>query len=123
MARAVEGLGGRDGRHHLGRQPVPAADHGQAHVVLPQRPGLVSQEPLEEPHEDLDLLRGPGPVVGGEGEETQGSDPGVGRRLDDPADRVDARVVSGRAGEPAAERPPPIAIHDDGDMNPVRIHS
>src|SRR5882672_5749933 len=101
-------------------EAVAAPDEREADIMRGQRGGLAAQERAQERHERVHLRPRPLPVVGGEGEEGEGADPEPGRGFHDPAGGADPATVAGQASQAAGFRPPAVAVHDDGHVEPAR---
>jgi hypothetical protein len=99
------------------RQAVAAAEDREANAVVEAALRFGHQRAAEERHEGADLARGPLPVVGRESVERERRDAAVADScFDDAARRPEPGMVPGTARETARGRPPPVAIHDDGDV-------
>ena len=74
-------------------------------------------DPLaEHPHQALDLLGGPRPVLGREREHGQLLDPELDRVAQPRLDHVGAGLVALDRRQPALLRPAPVAVGDDRDV-------
>src|SRR5207247_255199 len=62
------------------------------------------------------LVQRPAPVLRREGVEREEPEPERVGRAHDAARRLDALAVTGDPRQPAAGRPSPVAVHDDGDV-------
>ena len=70
----------------------------------------------QQPHQELELAGRPLPVLDREAIERQLLEPEAASLLDDRAHALDAAAVSDDPGQTTPLRPPPVAIHDDGDV-------
>src|SRR5688500_6823107 len=70
----------------------------------------------EDVEDALDLLLRATPVLGRERPEGEVANADFPRRVGNAADILGACLMALEAGEAALVRPPPVAIHDDGDM-------
>jgi hypothetical protein len=105
-----------DDAHGARRQPLDASDGPQLHVVLVELFALSEHVRVEERHERDDLVARTTPVLLGERVDRQNLDAEVVGAADDPAHGVDALPVAEDARAAALLGPPPVAVHDDGDV-------
>jgi hypothetical protein len=113
-------LGSLDRPLQGGAEPVPPADDLQPHAVGYTASDFAAQVLGEEPHQPGDFDGRPAPVVAGERVKRQCPHPGFGGGLHGPANRSRAGPVPRTAREPLPLGPPPVAIHDDADVEPGR---
>ncbi len=85
-------------------------------MVAQERLALALDRLHEQPHQPLDLLGRALPVLDRERVERQVPDAHLDGGLGDDAHADDALVVAEDAVLPALLRPPPVAVHDDGDV-------
>ena len=106
-------------------QSVAPPDLDQADIVLHDLGPLLDQVVDVEVHERVDLLLGPLPVLGAEGVKREGLDIEPGAVRDDRPNVGGSFDVPVDAGQVAQVRPPPVAIHDDGNVpgEPVGLHA
>jgi hypothetical protein len=97
-------------------QAMAHPDEAHAHVVGAQILGLHQDVAAEDPHQAGDLVGRPPPVLGREGVEREMRHAEVGAGLDDAGHPARARHMSGDAAEAPRGRPPPVAVHDDPDV-------
>src|SRR5262245_8383359 len=97
-------------------QAVHVADSVHAHLVLHELVHLGAQIAQQQPHQRVDLAPRPLPVLGREGEQAEEGDTEPARCFDHGAHRPLAAPMPLDARQSAPLRPPPVAIHDDGDV-------
>ena len=102
---------------HVGGELFRAADDVEPNVVLVQRVELEPDVALQQHHQRVDLGPGTLPVLDGERVEREDPDPQSRRRFDDVPHRVDAGPVPFHSRQMTLRGPPPIAVHDDGDVS------
>src|ERR1700730_13138642 len=100
------------------RKPVEAPDERQADSLSRQRGGPALEKRAQQRHKPGDLCVRALPVVGREGEEGERADAEPRRRVDNASCGTDAAAVAGQSRQPARGRPPPVAVHDDADVEP-----
>ena len=74
------------------------------------------EEGLVEAHEIADLVPGPAPVLGREGEDGEPADPDGQGPFDGVEQGLLARRVAGRAGQAPLAGPAAVAVHDTTHM-------
>ena len=93
----------------------------KADVVAIDRVQLEAQIALQQRHQHVDFGHRTLPVFDRERVERQHLDAEARRRLDDLAHRLDAGAVAFDARQMPLRRPPPVAVHDDGDVRGQRL--
>ncbi len=116
MLPAVSLLGRLDAGHQPRRHSFAAPDETHPGAALVQIGHLRLDGVDEEVHELLDLARRPRPVLAGEGEDRDLLDAEVEGMLEHATQRLDPGAVTGGHGKVTARRPPPVAVHDDGQV-------
>ena len=96
-----------------GGDALAAADEAHPHAFVVELRRLAGDPLAEHPHQPLDLLRGPGPVLGREGEDGQLLDPQLDRVAQPRLDHVGAGPVPLDHRQPALLRPAAVAVGDD----------
>ena len=99
------------------------SDDAKTDVIAEQRVELRSQVTLQQLHERADLTGRTLPVLHRERIQRENLDAQPGRGLDRIANGVDAGPVPFDPGKMALRRPPPVAVHDDGDVHgqPIEV--
>ena len=92
------------------------ADHVEPDVVGEECLQLGAEVPLQQHHQRADFSRRPLPVLHGERVKREDPDAETGGGFNRVADGVDAGPVTLDARQVALCSPPPVAIHDDGDV-------
>src|SRR5688572_21618454 len=110
-----------DAAAHRHGHTTAAADHAEAHVALHQLGQLAIDRLLQEPHQRRDLVFRPIPVLRRERVERQVAQPDRVAGTHQRAGRLHALAVPGHTRQPAARRPPPVAVHDDRDVGRHRL--
>jgi hypothetical protein len=95
---------------------LAVAEKAHPHPQFVQLVAPPGEQILLEAHEELDLLGGAVPVLGGEGEDREPLDPQAEGAVDHVEQRLLAGGVAGGAGQAAGGGPATVAVHDDGDV-------
>src|SRR5271165_1174788 len=95
---------------------VAAAYHGKPHALPHAHLQLTAQMEFKQPHEAIHFIGRTLPIVRGKSVDGEHGDIKRWRGGHDTAERPLTRVMTGQAWEPAALRPAPVAVHNNGDM-------
>ena len=109
-----------DGGNKRTGQTITAADDADANIMLGRAPGLAEEIGFEQTKKRANLAGRALPIVRGKSEQSERIDAEPGRDANNPAHHFNAGAMPGGAVQTAHLGPAAIAIHDDGDMNPLR---
>jgi len=101
---------------HLVSEIFPLADHAHPHPVAVQIGQVMANKTAQQPHQLADFRRRSRPVLGAEGEDGEKFDAQIAGRPHRTPQRLDPAAMPLPARQAARRRPPPIAIHDDGNV-------
>ena len=101
---------------HRAPQPWGAARPAHAYAELVHLVATAPDHVAVEAHQELHLVGGARPVLGGEGVRRDRLHADLDRPLDHVEERVLALLVAGRARQPALLGPATVAVHDDRDV-------
>src|ERR1700761_169881 len=97
---------------------IAPADDFQSHPRLPEFCSLQPQEGSQQPKNALNFGCGTAPVVRRKCVDGQTTDAHMRRVFHDALYGCDSGTMSCNPGQTAPRSPPPIAVHDDGHMQP-----
>ena len=103
-------------REHLFGDLVAAAEHPHADVVVHDRGPLLDHVLLQQVHQEVDFRLRPLPVFARQAIERELLDLEPGTFFGGAADRIDAALVAGDAGQVLPLGPAAVAVHDDRDV-------
>src|SRR5439155_3746199 len=98
------------------REEIHTADRAELDVIPLELLALLPKHLLQDAHEPTHLPRASVPVFEREGVEREHLDPQLDGAFDHLPHGAPARAVPHQARQPAALRPAPVSVHDDGDV-------